>query len=92
MKTNQASKSRAVEHGSATIMMIALLAIMFILISANTRTLLGMQKELKLIERKQIQRLNKKCLAASGTNRRIQMLLKLILVLKSLRRRMTSCG
>ena len=51
-------KSRTSERGSATIVMIALLAIMLILILANSRTLFGLQRELKLIERHQIERVN----------------------------------
>lgn len=55
---NRNQESRTTERGSATLVMIALLAIMLILILANSRTLFGLQRELKLIERQQIERLN----------------------------------
>jgi hypothetical protein len=51
-------KSHTTERGSATIVMIALLAIMLILILANSRILFNLQRELKLIERHQIERVN----------------------------------
>ena len=55
---NRNQESRTTERGSATLVMIALLAIMLILILANSRTLFNLQRELKLIERQQIERLN----------------------------------
>ena len=55
---NRNQESRTTERGSATLVMISLLAIMIILILANSRTLFNLQRELKLIERQQIERLN----------------------------------
>lgn len=55
---NRNQESRTTERGSATLVMIALLAIMLILILANSRILFNLQRELKLIERQQIERLN----------------------------------
>ena len=55
---NRNQESRTTERGSATLVMIALLAIMLILILANSRTLFNLQRELKLIERQQIERVN----------------------------------
>ena len=46
------------KRGSATIIMLALLAILLILVLANGRIVLNLQKELKLIERKQAERTN----------------------------------
>ena len=55
---NRNQESRAAECGSATLVMITLLAIMFILILANSHILFNLQRELKLIERQQIERSN----------------------------------
>jgi len=46
------------ECGMATLIFIALLAIMVILIAANVKTILQLGAEEKLIEQKQIQRLD----------------------------------
>jgi hypothetical protein len=45
-------------HGSAVIVMIVLLGLMLIFVFANLKTLHFMDRELKLIEKRQIQRLN----------------------------------
>ena len=46
------------EHGSAVVMFLALLAIMLVLVTANGKTLFLLKKELRLIEQRQIQRLD----------------------------------
>lgn len=45
-------------HGSAVIVMIVLLGLMLIFVFANLKTLHFMDRELKLIEKRQIQRLS----------------------------------
>jgi hypothetical protein len=51
------------QRGSAVVVYLALLAIMVILAAANSNTLLYLHRELNLLERRQIKRLN-----ASSTN------------------------
>ena len=51
------------QNGSAVLLFITLLAIMLMLITANSSALLHLHRELKLLERRQIERLN-----ASQTN------------------------
>jgi hypothetical protein len=46
------------ERGSATVVFIALLAIMMILVTAQSRALLHLRREAKFIEQQQIKRLN----------------------------------
>jgi hypothetical protein len=46
------------EEGMATVIFIALLAIMMILITAESRALLQLRREVRFIERQQLQRLN----------------------------------
>lgn len=46
------------ERAFATFMMFVLLAVMFILVLANGRMVANLQKEMKLIEQQQLQRLN----------------------------------
>lgn len=50
--------SRARQRGSAVAVLLVMLAIMLILVAANGKTLLHLQKELRFIERQQTQRLN----------------------------------
>jgi len=50
--------SKRSEDGSATVLFIALLAIMLLLVTANVRTLVQLRLEEKLVEQKQVQRLN----------------------------------
>ena len=45
-------------HGSAVVVMIVLLGLMLIFVFANVKTLHFMSRELKLIEKRQLQRLN----------------------------------
>ncbi|HXF09645.1 MAG TPA: hypothetical protein VN625_02595 [Desulfuromonadaceae bacterium] len=49
---------RTEEQGSVTILFIALLTIMLMLVTANVRTLVQLRTEEKLVEQKQVQRLN----------------------------------
>ena len=51
------------QHGSAVVVFLALLAIMVILSAANSNTLLHLHRELKLLDQRQVERLN-----ASQTN------------------------
>lgn len=46
------------EAGMATLLFIALLAIMMLLVTAETRALIGLHREVKLLEQKQLERLN----------------------------------
>jgi hypothetical protein len=46
------------EQGMATVVFIALLAIMMILITAESRALFHLHREVKLLEQQQIKRLN----------------------------------
>lgn len=58
-----ASPARAGERGMATFVCIALLAIMLVLVMAESSALFHLHREMKLLEQKQIQRLG-----ASQTN------------------------
>jgi hypothetical protein len=51
------------QSGSAVLIFITLLAIMLMLITANSSTLLHLHRELKLLDQRQVERLN-----ASQTN------------------------
>jgi hypothetical protein len=51
------------EGGSATVILIALLAIMVILVAANSKSLFLLHREVKLLEQQQVKRLD-----ASQTN------------------------
>lgn len=55
--------SKRNQSGSATVVFIALLAIMLILVTVNSRALFRLHREVKFMEQQQIQRLN-----ASQTN------------------------
>jgi hypothetical protein len=46
------------EHGMATVIFIALLAIMLILVTAESRALIQLRREVKLLQQQQIKRLN----------------------------------
>jgi hypothetical protein len=46
------------EHGMATAVFVALLAIMMILITAESRSLFRLHREVKFLEQQQIKRLN----------------------------------
>jgi hypothetical protein len=60
MKTNlhHFDPARRRREGSATFLFIALLAIMLVLVTSNVRTIMQLQAEERLVEQKQIQRLN----------------------------------
>ncbi len=62
MKTNprnhRVAFRRARQRGTAVVVLLAMLAIMMILVAANGRTIFHLQRELRLIERQQVQRLN----------------------------------
>ncbi len=51
------------QSGSAVLIMITLLAVMLLLITANSSALLHLHRELKLLDQRQVERLN-----ASQTN------------------------
>ena len=57
MKIHQ-NQSKKHESGLATIVFIALLAIMMILVTAETRALIQLRQENNLLEQQQIKRLN----------------------------------
>jgi hypothetical protein len=46
------------EGGMATLLFLALLAIMMLLVTAETRALIGLHREVKLLEQEQLKRLN----------------------------------
>lgn len=50
--------ARKSEAGSATVVLIALLAIMMILVTANTKSLFILHREVKLLEQQQVKRLD----------------------------------
>ena len=64
MKISRFNPSRCHrQSGSAVLIFIALLAIMLVLITANSSALLHLHRELKLLDQRQVERLN-----ASQTN------------------------
>ena len=63
--THHASRSPGRESGSAVIVVMALLAILLVYMAGNLRTLTNLGRELKLLERQQIRRLQT---AAAKTN------------------------
>ncbi len=63
MKIQRKHFVRGSEDGSATVIFIALLAIMLILVMANGKSLFLLHGEVKLLEQQQVKRLN-----ASQTN------------------------
>jgi len=63
MKILRKKNTCRIEDGLATILFIALLAIMLILVTAEARALIQLRREVKLLEQQQIKRLN-----ASPTN------------------------
>ncbi len=58
MKISSQQFTRGSEHGLATVVCIALLAIMMILITAESRSLYRLHREVKFIEQQQTTRLN----------------------------------
>jgi hypothetical protein len=63
MKIHRKNFARKTESGSATVIFIALLAIMLILVMANGKSLFILHREVKLLEQQQVKRLD-----ASQTN------------------------
>jgi hypothetical protein len=58
MKIKPAHFNRRSERGMATVIFIALLAIMLILVTAESRALIQLRREVKLLQQQQIKRLN----------------------------------
>ena len=58
MKIPTRKNSRMHERGMATVVFIALLAIMMILVTAESRSLFNLHREVKLLEQQQIKRLD----------------------------------
>ena len=58
MKIQKPTFLRTDECGMATVVFIALLAIMMILVTAESRALFHLHQEVKLLEQQQIKRLN----------------------------------
>jgi len=57
MKTRCLSASHRRQHGSAVIVVIALVAIVLIYVAGNVRTLHFLTREVKLVEERQVRRL-----------------------------------
>ena len=58
MKIQCGHFKRQSQHGMATVIFIALLAIMLILVTAESRALIQLRREVKLLQQQQIKRLN----------------------------------
>jgi hypothetical protein len=58
MKIRREHFDRKDERGMATVVFIALLAIMMIFVTAESRALLNLHREVKFLEQQQIKRLN----------------------------------
>jgi hypothetical protein len=58
MKTLRVHSGRRSERGMATVVFIALLAIMLILVTAESRALIQLRREVKLLQKQQIKRLD----------------------------------
>ena len=58
LKRRERRAPRRNESGMATVIFIALLAIMMILVTAESRALIRLHREVKLLEQQQIKRLN----------------------------------
>jgi hypothetical protein len=58
MKIQREHFNRKGERGMATVVFIALLAIMMILVTAESRALFNLHREVKLLENQQIKRLD----------------------------------
>jgi hypothetical protein len=58
MKIQREHLDRKSERGMATVVFIALLAIMLILVTAESRALFHLHREVKLLEQQQIKRLD----------------------------------
>lgn len=58
MKIQREHFNRKDERGMATVVFIALLAIMMILVTAESRALFNLHREVKLLEQQQVKRLD----------------------------------
>jgi ABC-type Fe3+ transport system permease subunit len=58
MKIQREYSVRSGERGMATVIFIVLLAIMLILVTAESRALIQLRREVKLLQKQQIKRLN----------------------------------
>ena len=58
MKIQREHFVRGSERGMATVLFIALLAIMLMLVAAESRALIQLHREVKLLEQQQVKRLN----------------------------------
>jgi hypothetical protein len=58
MKIMRTHSNRRTERGMATVVFIALLAIMMILVTTESRALIGLRREVKLLQKQQIKRLD----------------------------------
>ena len=58
MKIQREHFARGSERGMATVLFIALLAIMLMLVTAESRALIQLHREVKLLEQQQLKRLN----------------------------------
>jgi hypothetical protein len=58
MRIQREHFKRRTERGMATVIFIALLAIMLILVTAESRALIQLRREVKLLQQQQIKRLN----------------------------------
>jgi hypothetical protein len=54
---NRSFRGRCADSGSAVVVLLALLGMMLVFVAANTVAIRSLQRELKLIEKKQVQRL-----------------------------------
>ena len=58
LPTESRRRSRPRERGMATVLFIALLAIMMVLVMVESQALIRLRREVKLMEQQQIKRLN----------------------------------
>ena len=65
MKMHLSNFDQRRESGMATVVFIALLAIMMILVTSETRVLIHLRREVKFLEQQQIKRLNSQSSGAS---------------------------
>ena len=58
MNLSPCQKNPRTEHGSAVVVILAMLAIMMICVSVNVVAVRSLERELKLLEKNQVQRLH----------------------------------
>jgi len=61
-------RARAEEHGMAVVVMLILMAILMLFVASNVRTLVQLKQEIRLVERKQIRRLEADARTHPNTN------------------------